>query len=193
MKACSKYKKGLALLSAGVLEGTERSTLQSHVATCPGCQRYLHELTEISRQHSDLVDSHRSAELSENWHERLVQRMQALESESRGGLHSTRASAPRIFRWPFAIPTALAAGITLLFLLRPSPDPRPGRLTSPPNVLPTVVINSPDFTPTLLSYQRALRESPEALDALLNEEAGVSGPPSVHVTAVSWKSALLTE
>lgn len=193
MNNCSKHRKRLALRAAGVLEGAEWIALRSHLASCAACRRHLDELSDISRQHSNLVDSLPAPDLSSDWHNRLIQRMRAPQLESRNALHLRLWVAFGIFRRQLAIPFAVAAGVAFLLLIRPSPDSGSGSLTSQPNPSLTVMNNSANFTPTLLSYQRALRESPETLDALLNQEAGVSSQSSLRITAASWNSALLTE
>lgn len=196
MNRCSKHRKDLALFAAGVLEGAERSALLSHVASCAACRSHLQALSEISRQHSNLVDSMPPAELSEDWHRRFRQRIQVLESEPPNGSTSRIPPALRIFRWPLAIPSAafaVVAVVALLLLTRPSPDPGSGRLTSQTNPSLPAKNTSSNFTPTLLAFQRALRDSPESLDALLDQQAEGPGQPSLRITAVSRDSGLLTE
>ncbi|MBI3417377.1 MAG: zf-HC2 domain-containing protein [Verrucomicrobia bacterium] len=193
MKACPQHQQNLTLLAAGVLSELERDALQSHVAACSGCREYLRELSEICREHSAIAENAPRVEVSSDFHQRLVRRIEASEPVSTSHRDSPIRTWLTAWRWRIALP--LGAAIVIFIVLVNLPRPRvevasPLPIHAIPSVINVARVDSPT---TLLAYRRAAGQSPEALDALLARDAAQSSGPSVRVTAFTRDLSALTD
>lgn len=193
MKACPQHQQSLALLAAAGLEVAELRALETHLANCPGCRNYLRELTEICREHSSVVENQPLAEVSNEFHQHLVRR---IESSARGSANRSESLIQTLFagwRWQIALP--LGAAIVIFIVLTNLPRRRDEVASAPYAPVVRTVVNSAkaDSTATLLAYRQAASKSPEALDALLAREVARSTHPTLRVTAFTRDLPALTE
>jgi anti-sigma factor RsiW len=45
---CAPHRQAIALLTASALPDAERAAVENHLAACPGCRRYYHELKALT-------------------------------------------------------------------------------------------------------------------------------------------------
>lgn len=103
-------------------------------------------------------------------------RPRAVSPELRDGIAARlRGSPPRRWRWALALAgVVLAAAIVVVAIPRgkePTPPP-------PPVVQPPPAVTEPESpAPSVLTYQRAFTRSPEAFDALLDQQPSTNPGP----------------
>ena len=195
MKTCPHYEPQLALLAAGVLETQERIGLQSHLADCPKCRESLRELTEICQEHSEAAAHLPVVNVSQGYHQRLVQRLLASKPEATNGSGELISTWIASWNWRLAPPVGIACILLFIGL-------RPPSVNTPPLPSPvTVIANTQSISrmprvespATLQAYRRAAGQSSEALEELLASNASQWLTPLTQVTAFTRHSPALTE
>ena len=95
----------------------------------------------------------------------------------------------RRWGWPIALAAGLAAACLAAIVFRsgdghgPAPQPEPV-VVQPRPTPPAVAEEDDDPEPTLVTYERALARSPEALEALLDRRAAAAPEPHPELARI---------
>src|SRR5690349_16698594 len=149
MKPCRKNRKPLAWLALGALEAERGRRLRAHLETCPGCRRYLEEISTVSHK-LQAVESEVDFQAHEAFHRRLLS---ALKAE--GTAWNWPAPLAQWFlNRRLALPVSTVAVLLILALasLLHRPAFSPPAVPNPQSVAPTVVRQA-DPLPTLSNYE----------------------------------------
>lgn len=182
----------LAMLALNALDEDKACELQHHLATCEGCQSYLEELRNVSRNISELgplTDLPRPRD----FHQKLLNRLEAERSRSVSQISNLVASFA--FSWRAALPVlgASAAAIAVLLILHHQPT-KPNQPATPlAKTIATTTANQINFSPTFSTYQFLANRSPEKLDELLTREANRNPVPAPIYTAATLSRSELIE
>src|SRR3954454_19156537 len=117
MKACAQNLKRLSWLAIDALEPQQAEALRAHVAVCPGCARYLEEISGVAGKLSATGGGAVEMEASDAFHRKLVRRIAA---EGQPGVWTTVRSWLRVggTDWRVAAPVAgIALGVAALLLV----------------------------------------------------------------------------
>jgi predicted anti-sigma-YlaC factor YlaD len=84
MKPCENNKRLLALMAAGVPDGTNAERLRQHMESCSGCRRYWESMCVLSERLVNISELPQ-AKPSEDFHATLAARI-ATQEQRRPGL-----------------------------------------------------------------------------------------------------------
>ncbi len=178
MKPCAKNQKPLSLLSIGALEHGHAEELWAHVETCPGCRRYLEEMSNVAGRLAASSAAAPKIEASPTFHRQLARRIEAEKRPGVGAvLWAFLRSGGLIWRWVMP-----AAGVALgVFLVMTVLGPQKGKRTNAPMTGSIASIKEPakDVAPTFGNYLMLANHSLDALNQELTKEAdaGSAGMP----------------
>src|SRR4051812_35426470 len=82
MNPCTKNKRSIAWMAAGVLEVKDAETLRQHVEGCAACRRYWQSMCELSERLASASDLP-NAEPTEHFHRTVVQRITTQKQRAR--------------------------------------------------------------------------------------------------------------
>jgi hypothetical protein len=182
MKPCFRNRKLIAWLVLGELDAPRAEALCAHMRHCPGCRRYLEEMSAVA---GCLAAGPAEPELepSASFHRKLLGRLRGEETPSAWAMLSARLN------WRLALP-ALGAAALLLLMLSLLPHPavlippvRVSHLAAPP---PTPARG---LSPTMANYERAASRSLDEFDDLLTQQARQNLPSAPNFTATFALSA----
>jgi anti-sigma factor RsiW len=186
MKPCSKNRKLIAWLAMDALPASKASELRAHIQDCPGCSRYLEEISSVAKSLST-PESPPEIQATASFHSRIVR---ALTAEAARSPWQRLAGwlSPAWLNWRLAVPVAMGIVLVGFALSGLSPHSVPPPAAQPiANDIPAP-IRTGDLPPTLSNYQIAANRSPEALDELLAAQARKI-PVSAPVYTASTRSA----
>jgi hypothetical protein len=181
MKPCFNKRKLIAWLALGELDARRAQDLRAHLETCAGCRRYLEEVSAVGERLAT-VQTAREIEPSASFHQRLVGRLRAEQSESSWEVLATRCRTVCL-NWHVALPALGTAALVILML---------SLLPHQPGVSPSVQVSHPvavasapkgDLSPTVANYQRVATRSLDELDELLTLQAKRNPTPRPIYTA----------
>lgn len=222
MKPCPEYREAIATQAAqdahanGAAAVPATAMLRRHLDACPACRRYQARLStlcaHLGRAAAEAETPSQTATLSPGFHQRLQERVRA---DATGASHFGRASAWARWRewiggsrlaWA-AIGAAASVAILSVFWWGGDPAGRGDRRAgheggSNPSTGAWAAVHPPAGRvpangtprPTLMAMSRALRQSPEALDAWLAQqelELAANDPPSTMMGRggmAAWES-----
>ena len=173
MKPCLMRKKRIALLVVAGLDAEEARDLREHLQTCPGCQEYSKEVTEVCRDQRGAAGSLPDIDAGETFHRRLQRRLDG--EASRPALVHPRELLFRYFsRWQVVLPLVVVIALTWGLLSSERRNLRTGGAPVARNSSTGAVMDdSPykDSLPTVSAYRSALNRSFEEFDELLNKNS----------------------
>src|SRR3954462_7323983 len=167
MKPCPSNKRLIAWICAGALGDQQRSALEKHLESCPGCRAYHLQMSRLTGR----IGKQSALPLSkipEGFHKRMLQKI-AESRVPRAGLLEAMKHCWRDGRRETVIGVSL--GLTSLiftFVLLQHEAIRPGPALTVRIEPPAAT--SKGYPPTLASYRAAAESSSEALDELLARE-----------------------
>lgn len=176
MKPCSKNQKLIAWLALGALDARRTSALRDHLDHCEGCRRYWEEISNVTERLASAAPES-DVEASEFFHQRVTEKLQALESSSVLQILVARLRGS-LLNWRMTLPATVVLVIALLVLVTPRHPP----VVSLP--VPAVVQVEPpstsggDLAPTIANYQMVASQSLEKLDELLIRQGNKPLPPA---------------
>jgi anti-sigma factor RsiW len=172
MKPCPGNRKLITWLALDVLDAPKAAALRDHLSLCQGCRRYWEE---ISRLTETLASAQPDSKLepTELFHQKLAERLQAVESPSL--LEELSVWLRRsMLGWRVALPAIVVLAIVLLAISanrRHSAEPTPD--------------SEDDLAPTIGNYEMVANQSFERLQELLDRQGQKNLPPVPDYTASS--------
>lgn len=168
MKSCRNNREAIVLLAAGELAPEEAERLRVHAQACPGCARYLREMTTVSE--TLLAGTHEpEVEASASFHSLVLSRLRSQEPAT-GWSWFERLTL--IEKWGMAT-AAVAVALVLVsaVFLRTSHAP-------PRDIANNTVErhDEPELAPTLSNYHVVANHSLEQFDELLTRQANRALP-----------------
>lgn len=188
MKPCLMNKKRIALLAVDGLDAAEARALQEHLCTCPGCQQYSREVTEVCREQWRAVDGLPRIDADEIFHRRLRRRLTSAEASS-APINRAELLFHYFWRWRVALPVAVVIALSFVLLSAGRRSDKTGRAPVAENFSSTAITERShydDSPPTLSAYRIALSRSFEEFDELLNRNSArtAAHPEPVIVAAL---------
>jgi anti-sigma factor RsiW len=193
MKPCSKNRKLLAWLALGNLDAEQATALREHLVTCPGCRRYLDELSSVAAT-LNAAEIMTDIEATASFHQRVIAGIKAEEPPfARPGIEKFFRGT--LLNWRVALPTVGAVAVVLVVGLLltsrqqpevPLPAPSSAQSGSDHNL-------DGDFRPTIANYQMIANQSLEKLDQLLTAQGSRKLPPAPIYTASAFATAGVSE
>jgi Putative zinc-finger len=185
MKPCSRKRKLLAWLAQGELDAPRAQALRAHLEHCPGCRRYLEEISAVGERLAT-QPAEPEVEPSASFHRNLLARLRAEERVSPWAILSTRLN------WRLAV-SALGAAALLLLLLSLLP---PSITLTPPvritRLVPPPPMPARDLSASVANYERVASRSLDELDDLLTQQARRNPPSAPTFTAATEQVPVLT-
>lgn len=164
MKPCREFQQSLALHACGMLDGTGRAALESHLSACPACRARLDALRAVCE--SLAAQKGEEVSPSPGFHARVERAILG-----RGQDHQPH--------WQWLGPVAAAACLALGLFFRGTHPPE-----SPGNAGPVVTVSAEETPPpTLLAYRTALSASEAELEQLLQRQAANILPSEGSINA----------
>ena len=157
--------------------------LSAHLRHCPGCRRYLEEMSAVAG-----APGGRWASQAGVGAVSLLPSQTTRAPEERGTPSAWAVLSARL-NWRLALP-ALGAAVLLLLML--SPLPHPGVLTPPVRVSHLAApppTPARDLSPTMANYERAAGGSSDEFDDLLTQQALQHLPSAPNFNATFAPSA----
>lgn len=184
MKPCSRNRKLIAWLALDALDARKATALRDHLTLCEGCRRYWEEMAKVTE---GLVSARTDSNLeaSEFLHQRLVEKLQAVESGS--GLENLTAWVRGwIPNWRLALPAIAVLVIALFTVVALQHHPA----FSPPAPRAVQVVLSAsssgnELAPTIANYQMIANQSLDEFSELLTRQGTKSLPPAPVYTVSS--------
>ena len=168
MKPCSKNRKLIAWLAVDALPASQAGDLRAHIQDCPGCRRYLDEISSVSKSLST-AELPPDIQASASFHGRIVRALVA-EAARSPWQRLVAWLNPAWLNWRLAVPVVI--GVVIVGVaLSVHQHAASGPPTQPIARAGPAPIRSSDLPPTLSNYQLAADRSPEALDELLAAQA----------------------
>ena len=193
MKTCPQNRKLIALLAIDAIEDREARILRSHLDSCDNCQRYFEELSLVAR---NLAAAEVPSEDpgSSAFHERLVRRLEAEESQS---LWKRMVERLRFIGGDWRSATAVigasaAAIVMLLFISKPRKD-LVSHIAPPTAPLAAAPAPSATFPSTLAGYELVANRSLDQLDEILTEQANRNPAPAPVYTPTALSRSGLSD
>lgn len=182
MKPCSKNRGQIVSLAMGALETPRQRELRAHLDNCPGCRRYLDEISAIAAT-VRAAEPDSQTQPSSSFHRNLVA---ALSAAGRPSAMQTLLAQIRSARpWQLATPAVAIAAVIAVWLVA-------GHRAEIPISSPVAIhIIAPlgqqtGLAPTFSNYEMAAHQSLDKLDALLTVQARLTPPTSPIYTAATF-------
>jgi hypothetical protein len=167
MKPCAKNKKLITWLALDALDDQQAQTLREHLTACPGCRRYLEEISSVTNKLAEAqVPTFQS---SPSFHQKVASRLRVQTPDSIWKVMLTQLRATML-DWRVALPTlaVVVAAYVMLNAGRQPPDDFL-RLQPKTTAAPATELDI-DLPPTIANYQTIANQSVERLDVLLTEQ-----------------------
>lgn len=187
MKPCSKNRKLMAWLALDALEARKAAALRDHLAVCEGCRRYWEEISNVTERVAS-AQPESKLEASEFFHQRVAERLQAVESSSVLEKLAAWLRGVRL-NWRVALAACAVVVIGVFALVAPRHPPA-GSVPAPTAVEVVSVSDSgSELAPTLANYQMVASQSLDKLDELLTRQGNKRLPPVPVLTLSSLELA----
>jgi len=167
MNPCADKKEQIAWLTIHALDDAQAQALREHFKTCPACKAYYNEMMGVTGV-LGTAQPDQNIQATSAFHGRLVKSIETTPQTRWNWLAWLHVSQnPGL---TFAVCTGAIALVCLLSLIHPS---QPSTTLKNANSLTAlhVISNTETDLPTFQRYQCAMRQSPEALDQMLNRDA----------------------
>jgi anti-sigma factor RsiW len=187
MKSCLTNRKRIAWLAVNALDAREAGDLRAHLETCEACRRYREEISNVTAQLTP-SDAGPEFQASESFHQKVVRRLRAEQSESFSSTVAARLRA-MVLNWRLVLPVIGATAV--LIVAWSMSHLRPGVPSPAPTVaLATLAPHTKnDPAPTLSNYQVVANRSLEELDELLTRQGNRNPWPTPLYTASTVPNA----
>lgn len=177
MKPCSNNRKLITWMAVGALDARAQQTLRTHLKTCEGCQRYLHEISFVT-QTLAATKPEPDIQTSESFHRKVVGGLRGEQALSLRGFVAAQLRYV-VLHWQVALPVLGATTVVTLSLLVWRPHVRP-----PSRDQVAVVMNvKSDLDPTISNYRTVANRSLEKLDELLTQQGNRNPSAALIYTA----------
>jgi len=110
---CADTQTRLKVFLSGKLEGTEARNVRLHLASCPRCASVLNPVDRV--EILPAIDE--TVELSENFHDRFLSRLEAHRTRQVGARHDSDFWWNRLFQWSMPRRLAVAGSLAAVLFL----------------------------------------------------------------------------
>ena len=189
MKPCSNNRKLIAWLALNALDAQRGQALRDHLQTCPGCRRYLEEVSEVTQKLA-AAEAGSDIRSSESFHQKVVC---ALRAEGTGAETWVAQLRATLSNWRVALPLIGATAIVIAAFSIVARHPGVP-LSTPARALVVLTPNTKiDLAPTISNYQMVANRSLEELDELLTRQGNRNSSPAQILTPSALARATALE
>lgn len=175
MNPCPNQRRAISLLACSAIPPQQADLVRGHLSKCEGCRQYFLELSSIDQMHRTAAAGLSGVEIAPALYRKVAAAIRVSPSAT-----TTRGTLS--LWW---IPIAAAALVVLAVGSFPRQSPKSPADVHTATVQPAVF--APEDT-SLLSYSRALAQSPERLDSLLARSANGASTSSGLTQAALLRS-----
>lgn len=171
MNPCADKKEQIAWLAINAQDDAQAQALREHFKTCPNCKAYYDDMAGVTGILAT-AQPDQNIQATSAFHGRLVKSIETTPQTRWNCFFWLHANWTPVFS--LAACTGAIALVCLFSLFYHSQPSVPLKnekpfVTSP--VAPPVLAHTETILPTFQRYQCAMRQSPEALDQMLNRDA----------------------